>query len=421
MKITREEFENGAGVTDAAPLDLFRQGIRAEATRAFYTRTLRRILCDILEDVLEGTFEQRAAQFVRLGVDEPNRLLGLLLQISRKLRERSELPHDHKEYMNPSSIHNYFKPIKKLLDMNDVAMKWKRVNATFPERDNLMETRGWERSEIQQILGHAKSLRDKAIVLVAASSGMRAGGFELLRWSDLRPLYRGDDGRLGFGDGVAAGSPPACAMLTVYGRTSASYPAFITPEAYAAIMTYRGIWARDVGRQPKPSEPLFKNNWDRRPIAVSASGVNNNVDRMAKAAGLRSPGQKSRRRYNVPIMNGFRRFWNKTCKESVSGESSLAALIKKEYMMGHVGLVNLDRNYFKTHVLELAEEYVHSVSALTIGNEERLRLENERQAGRIGRMQDERDVEIAALKRTVEEMARRMEEARNGGGGDGGS
>ena len=116
-------------------------------------------------------------------------------------------------------------------------------------------------------------------------------------------------------------------------------------------------------------------------------------------------------------MNGFRRFWNKACKESLSGESPLSALIKKEYMMGHAGLVKLDRNYFKTHVLELAEEYLHSVPALTISDAERLRLENARQAEAIGHMQDERDAEIAGLRRTVEELARRMESLREGGGG----
>ena len=110
------------------------------------------------------------------------------------------------------------------------------------------------------------------------------------------------------------------------------------------------------------------------------------------------------------MMNGFRRFWNKTCKDSISKESPLSALIKKEYMMGHAGLVKLDRNYFKTHVLELAEEYLHSVPALTIEDEERLRLANIEQAGKMGQMQDERDAEIAELKRMLAELARRIEE-----------
>ena len=421
MKVTKEEFENGVDVTDADPLALFQQGIRAEATRYLYTCTLRRILCDVLEDVLAGAFEQRAVQFVRLGAEEPDRMLGLLLHISRKLRDRCELPHDHPDYMNPVSMQNYFKPIKKLLDMNDVTVKWNRVYTTFPEHDNMAESRGWTRPEIQRMLGYAKNLRDRAIVLVAASSGVRAGGFESFRWSDLRPLYRGADGRLGFDDDDG-GAPPACAMLTVYGRTSSSYPAFITPEAYAAIMEYRNAWERDVGRQPRPDDPLFKRSGRRQPAAVGTTSVKLCVGRMARAAGLRDPGQKRQRRYDVPVMNGFRRFWNKTCKESVSGESSLAALIKKEYMMGHAGLVKLDRNYFKTHVLELAEEYVLSVPALTIGDAELLKLENARQERRIGRMQDERDAEIAGLRRTVEELARRMESMREGGGAqDGGN
>jgi hypothetical protein len=44
-------------------------------------------------------------------------------------------------------------------------------------------------------------------------------------------------------------------------------------------------------------------------------------------------------------------------------------------MMDHTGLVKLDRNYFQTHVLELAEEYLNAVPNLTIDDSERLRLQ----------------------------------------------
>ena len=56
--------------------------------------------------------------------------------------------------------------------------------------------------------------------------------------------------------------------------------------------------------------------------------------------------------YDVHMMNGFQRFWNKACKESASRKSSLSSLINNEYMMDHARLVSLDRNYFKAHVLE---------------------------------------------------------------------
>ncbi len=423
IKITKEELEDGQGVASRTePLDLFWQGIRADETRRTYTRTLKRLLCGMLEEVLEGTFEERAAQLVRLGKSDPDRALDLILRISKKIRGRSALPHDHPDYFNPSGVSNYFKPLKKLFDMNGISMPWKRVYSTFPESDNITESRGWDRTEIQSMLRFARGSADRAAILVAASSGMRVGGFELLRWSDLRPIYRvaaggggsnddgnGDSAALGFenngGDGAAE---PVCALLTVYGRTNASYPAFITPEAYAAVMDYRNVWATEVGRPPKPSDPIFK-KVGSLPEKTTPALIKKRIEKAARAAGLRDSGRKSRNLFDVPIMNGFRRFWNKACKESLSRESPLSSLIRKEYMMGHVGLVSLDRNYFKTHVMELAEEYLQSVPNLTIDDAARLRLTNARQSERILLLEDEKDREIAKLRLMVEQLACRIE------------
>jgi len=97
-------------------------------------------------------------------------------------------------------------------------------------------------------------------------------------------------------------------------------------------------------------------------------------------------------------MNGFRRFWNKTCKESLSRDSPLGSLIKKEFMMGHTGLIKLDRNYFKTHTLELAEEYLNAIPNLTISNEKRLRLENKKKTEKIEKLEkQQREIDMLKL------------------------
>ncbi|RNJ78238.1 MAG: integrase, partial [Nitrosopumilus sp. H13] len=176
MKLTRDEFER---IGTEPPLELFRQGIKAEETKEKYTRTLRQVLCKILGEILEGDFEQRVEQLVRYGRENPDWTRDLLLNISKKLRERTELPHNHPDYCNQVSFNAYFKPIKKLFDMNDIVIPWKRVYATFPEIDNVSESRGWSRDEIQKMLKFARGPMDRAIVLIAASSGMRAGGFDL--------------------------------------------------------------------------------------------------------------------------------------------------------------------------------------------------------------------------------------------------
>ena len=198
---------------DTSPLHLFRQGIRSEVTRRTYTYTLRRILCDILEDVLEGDFERRAGQFVQRARDDPDWTLDLLLSLAWKLREQTELPKDHAEYLNPTSVPSHFMPVRKLLDMNSASMPWRSIYATFPEKDNILDTRGWTRQEIAAMLVHARDPMDRTIVLLLASSGVRAGALNQLNWGDITPVYR-EGGRLTVDP--SGGGEVACVTLSIY-------------------------------------------------------------------------------------------------------------------------------------------------------------------------------------------------------------
>ena len=139
MKITREEFQR---IGEESPSELFHQGIKAKETREKYTRTLKHVLCKVFEEILDGDFEERVKQFVSHAKEEPDWTRDLLLNLSIKLKERTVLPKDDANYLNPSSVDNYFKPIKKLFDMNGVVISWNRIYATFPEQDNVSDSRG---------------------------------------------------------------------------------------------------------------------------------------------------------------------------------------------------------------------------------------------------------------------------------------
>ena len=131
--------------------------------------------------------------------------------------------------------------------------------------------------------------------------------------------------------------------------------------------------------------------------------VRKRIDRIVRQAGLRDPEEGGVRRHAVPLMNGFRRFWNKTCKEALSNDSPLALLIMKEFMMGHRGFVSLDQNYFKTSVLELAGEYAGVVPDLTIDDSERLRRSNRRMSANIREL-EAKDARIDQLERKVRNL-----------------
>ena len=89
---------------DESPLKRFEQGIRSKSTRDLYTGMLRRVLCEVMADVLDGGFEARAAQLLRRAKNDPDRTLALLLGLAGKLRELTELPKDNPNYLNPASV-----------------------------------------------------------------------------------------------------------------------------------------------------------------------------------------------------------------------------------------------------------------------------------------------------------------------------
>ena len=395
MKLARSEIARSGGEN---PLRLFDQGIRAEATRRKYTATVRRILCDVLEDVLEGDFEQRASQFVQRGRDDPDWMLDLLVSLSWKIRGRTELPRGHAEYLNPTSVKSYFVPLRKLLEMNNVTVNWRRVYTTLPEKDNMADDTGWTRENVAAMLAHARDPMDRAIVMLLASSGVRLGGLDL-NWGDITPIYRSGGRLTADPDG---GNEVACAALSVYAGSPEGYTAFITPEAYAAVREYGRMWASMMHGRPGPGDPLLLST-KLLPRRATESSIVKRVRRMADRAGLRDPGSKKGNRFGTQLMHGFRKFFNKTCKEALSGDS-LASLIRTEYMMGHRGLVALDQSYFKTSMLEMAAEYVKVVPDLTIDDAERLKRSNRTMAENIQRMEDEKDAEIERLRGQVRDM-----------------
>jgi len=88
MKLTREEFERTR--TDSA-FELFLDGIKAKQTKKKYVRTLKKILCDILEDFLEGTLEQRSNSLVKTTKENPEWTQDLMINLSKKLKQRTTL------------------------------------------------------------------------------------------------------------------------------------------------------------------------------------------------------------------------------------------------------------------------------------------------------------------------------------------
>lgn len=367
MKLKLEEFKR----TEEKPaIELFHDGIKNEVTRFNYKRILRRLLCDVFQEILSGNFEERVQKFVNRTREDPKWAVDLMLNFLELCKKRTSLPKDHPDYLDPDTISNYIKPVKKLLDMNDVIISWKRIYAALPESENKERGRGYTKTEISNMLKSTADPTNQAIILTAASSGIRAGAFDF-EWKDIIPVYlEGDELKTDMPE--INDATIACAAILIYRDSKYEYLAFITPEAYDSLMEHKKKWIKQVGREPLPSEPVFL-KIGKRIVAMNDSDLRVRITRLAIRCGIRSTELK--RKHEIPAMNGFRRFWNKTVKNTRSIDV-IGSLIKKEYMMGHEGVVSLDRNYFQTLIVELAKEYLTVVPELTITEEHRLKIDN---------------------------------------------
>ncbi len=357
-------------ISEEDPLALFHASNKSPETDKEYTQKLRMFLGKVMNEVLHGTFEERAREFVEIGRNKPERMMGILLGLSRIMRERTKKDKKDSDYLNPSAIPNYFSSLKGLLNANDVPVNWARVDGSFPELDNVNETQGWTRGEIRLMAEHATNPRDKAIILTIASSGMRRAGL-LLRWGDLTRIYD-VGGRMVKEEDLEGRVPgePACVAVAVYRRSVYAYVTFITPETYRAVMDYAVQWEAEVGRKPTGGDPIFKKK-GKLPGGLSKESISTVIRKAALSAGVWVRHPDNPRLGKTPASNGFRRFFNKTLKDTVSRESPVAVLTKIEFMMGHKGFLQLDPNYYKTNPQELASLYVNAIPNLTINEPER--------------------------------------------------
>jgi integrase len=73
--------------------------------------------------------------------------------------------------------------------VNDVILNWKKIRSYEPEDGRIVEDRGYNHTEIKQMVDSSE-LRNKAIILLKSSSGIRVGAIPSLRIKDIEPVEK---------------------------------------------------------------------------------------------------------------------------------------------------------------------------------------------------------------------------------------
>ncbi len=405
IRLTSQEIQ----VKQQNALELFYSGIKAAETKRTMTRNLKVFLVDACADLLEGDLAQRTQQFVDITKDDQQKATQFVLAYVARLREKTLLDKADPSYLNPSSIPNRIKPIKKLLEMNNLGLGWKRIYTTYPEFDNTNQGRGYAREEIQKLLEHSNGIDTSFIVLASSSGGLRVGAWNDVQWGDVFPIYKVDEeykvdltksetGRI------------VCAAMRIYRGTPEEYMALISIEAWDKLQEYKKIWIYKMKREPIDSDPLILERFTKL-TSITSIAVKMRIEDLLNSSGLRTPLTEGKRRHIVPATHGFRRYWNKIMMNSQRKRGTLSALVNKERLMGHGGIVKTDKNYFWTDVLDLVPDYLEAMHDLMINDEARLaqKLEDEKaKSTKLAQESLEKDVVIQQMKELEAKVQRIM-------------
>jgi len=343
------------------PYQLFLDSVKAEATRRKYKNQLnsflRMIPSKIYEEVLASSPpnhepEILAGSFVELAKKNPDIVSRIISQFIKKDCELIQ-----KGEMSPNTLPNHVKPIKALLDANGVPLHWKSLYKLYPRLKPAADDRAYTREELQRMIEISPDITDKLIILMFSSGGFRVESWNYFTWKDVIFFQNKDGSYKG-------------AALLVYRGDPESYWTFITPECCQTLVRYREKWKSEIGRYPKPDEPLIRTVKHPTIRRLNAIGVTKRVGKVVKAIGLRQPLPPGKKRHPVPLDHGFRKYFNTMMRRAKVN------YLDKEDMMGHS--VGLEKHYerYQEEDFERFSEYQKAIPFLTISNEERFRLEN---------------------------------------------
>ena len=189
------------------PWKLFLNAMRSPVTRDRYSTKVAKFF-DFIE-IPGRTLEQKAVNFARKGRNDAAWAFSAILKFIYYQRERVE-----KKEISGATVINYTKSIKLFCDMADIIIAWNKITHGLPRGKKYADVRIPTLEELKQLVDYPDR-RIKAIVYTMASSGIRVGAWDYLRWSHIRPIEKNGGVPLGYpskGTSITSRVCPNCVI-----------------------------------------------------------------------------------------------------------------------------------------------------------------------------------------------------------------
>jgi hypothetical protein len=366
---------------------LYVYAIRSPVTRDTYLRRLRIFFNHIQILSMDEPMEIRCSIFAQKATSNPKWAFSKILEFLQFQKERVE-----NQEISPATLRNFVKAIKLFCEMVDIDISWKKITRGLPKTKRYADDRAPTLEEIQRIAEYPDR-RIKAIVYTMASSGIRLGAWDYLRWGHITPIKQ--NGKI------------VAAKVIVYPGDTEEYFSFITPEAYFELEKWMNF-RKEAGEDINEKSWVMRWKWDNKkgharglvtaPKKLETIGIKRLINDALWSQGIRKKSQLSKNRYEFQVDHGFRKWFKTRCE--LAGIKS----INIELLIGHS--IGISDSYYRITEDELLIDYLKATKFLTIAktktesfeNEiEKLREKNENNERIINSKLQQRDDAINAL------------------------
>jgi integrase len=346
---------------DDDPMDNFVYALKSEETRKQWPRRLKAFF-DFLEIQNANTIKEQARYFFKVARQNSLQAQSSIIKFIIFQRERVQ-----KGIISEATVPNYYKAIKLFCKMNDINLNWNKISCGLPKSRQAANDRAPTIAEIQKLVEYPDR-RIKPIILTMASSGIRIGAWDYLRWKHVIPVN----------DEIS--KEILAARLIVYSGDREEYYTFITPEAYSALkdwMDFRALYGERISAESWLMRDIWKttntNFGAKRSLAsvpkkLKHSGIKRLIEQALWEQGLRQPLKEGNKRHEWKAAHGFRKFYKSRTEQVMKP-------INVEITMGHD--IGVSASYYKPTEKEVLDDYLKAVSLLTINDGDRLTLQKQ--------------------------------------------
>jgi site-specific recombinase XerD len=296
--------------------------------------------------------------------------------------------------LSDGTINGYVSSVIHFYDCqlhSDINIRWKKLKVFQRRRTKTVDDVPYTREQIAKML-EMSTLREKVIILLMASVGVRRGAIPDLRVGDLVPIDKYQ-----------------IYKVMVYNRTNEKYVGYCTPECRKYIDTYLE-WRTRSGERITETSPLIRKEFNpedliqvRNAKPITYSLIEYLIRTLLHKTGIREKqitleGPVKLKRTKLMECHALRKFYETTVKTA-----GIDTLYLKRLMGQKTGL---EDSYFKPSEENLLEGndrmpgFIAAIDDLTINEEFRLK--------RKVKMLEVRADRIEELSKTVEMVKRQL-------------